>query len=148
MVSKALKMMKCPATVQQAFGVCFKLGKNNIHPEDLSYKKLKKFIQSTHPLDPYLNDKFKLSESVTVKDHNLKLFDACGFLRCLEKITRIFRKCFKKCFKKKTKKKFEKPSSMKDLPDTDSDASEEGPHKGLSDAAMYVGEGPILFLQI
>lgn len=35
---------------------------------------------------------------------------------------------------------------MMDLPDTDSDASEEGPFQGLSDAAMYVGEGPILYL--
>ena len=35
---------------------------------------------------------------------------------------------------------------MKDLPDTDSDASEEGPFKGLSDASIYIGEGPILFL--
>ena len=36
------------------------------------------------------------------------------------------RKYCNKCLKKK-KKKFVKPSSMKDLPDTDSDASEEGP---------------------
>lgn len=35
---------------------------------------------------------------------------------------------------------------MKDLPDTDSDQSQEGPSSGLSEAAMYVGEGPILYL--
>ena len=97
-------------------------------PEDLSYKKLKKFIQSKHPLDPYLNEKFKLSESVTVKDHTFKLFDAFGCLKILEKAKKVLRRFWNKCFKKKTKKKFEKPSSMKDLPDTDSDASEEGPH--------------------
>ena len=37
---------------------------------------------------------------------------------------------------------------MRDMPDSDSDVSEEGPFKGLNDAAMYIGEGPILFLQI
>lgn len=34
------------------------------------------------------------------------------------------------------------------MPDSDSDAEEEGPFKGLTDSAMYVGEGPILYLQI
>lgn len=34
------------------------------------------------------------------------------------------------------------------MPDSDSDASEEGPFRGLSDAAMFIGEGPILYLQI
>lgn len=37
---------------------------------------------------------------------------------------------------------------MKDMPDSDSDASDEGPFQGLNDAAMFVGEGPILYLQI
>lgn len=77
-------------------------------------------------MDPHLGDKFKYSDSVTVKNHNLKLFDAFGCLKHLEKISKIMRKYCNKCLKKK-KKKFVKPSSMKDLPDTDSDASEEGP---------------------
>lgn len=51
-----------------------------------------------------------------------------------------------KCFKKK-KKKLEKPSSMKDMPDSDSDASEEGVFKGLTDASIFIGEGPVLYLQ-
>ena len=37
---------------------------------------------------------------------------------------------------------------MADMPDSDSDASEEGPFRGLNDAAMYIGEGPVLYLQI
>lgn len=57
------------------------------------------------------------------------------------------RRLINKCFKKK-KKKLEKPSSMRDMPDSASDGSEEGPYRGLSDSAMFIGEGPILFLQI
>lgn len=45
--------------------------------------------------------------------------------------------------KKKTKG-IEKPESMKDVPDDDKDDTFEG----LSKAAIYVGEGPILYLQI
>lgn len=49
---------------------------------------------------------------------------------------------------KRRKRKLEKPISMRDMPDSDSDISEEGPFRGLTDAAMYIGEGPILYLQI
>ena len=92
-----------------------------------------------------MGEKFSIYESVTVKKHTFKLFDACGLIRLFDRCIRIKRNFYSKIFKKK-KRKLEKPSSMRDMPDSDSNGSEEGPFKGLNDAAMYVGEGPILVL--
>jgi hypothetical protein len=53
------------------------------------------------------------------------------------------------CLGRRKKEQFSKPESMKDVPtssDNSSDANDT--FKGLSKAAIYVGEGPILYLQI
>ena len=118
-----------------------------VEPEELSYKKLKKFIDFNHPVDPHLGVKFPVSDSITVKSHTFKLFDAFGCIRVLEKFSKMKDRFFNKLFKK-PKKKLQTPSSMGDLPDSDSGGEEEGPFKGLTDSAMYIGEGPILYLQI
>ena len=51
-------------------------------------------------------------------------------------------------FFKKQKKLIEKPESMKDVPDSGSDSENHDSFEGLSQAAIYVGEGAILYLQI
>lgn len=83
--------------------MCFNLG-TKVEPEELSYKKLKKFIDSNHPVDPYLGVKFPVSESITVKSHTFKLFDAFGCIRFVEKFQKFKRIMFNKIFKKPKKK--------------------------------------------
>jgi len=131
-------------------GCCCKLGKK-IEMSDvdqLSYKKLKKFIATKHPVDPDTLEKFSIWEPITIKDYGLKLFDIAGCIRLYE----LYKKGKKHCFKwlvKKKKKKFEKPISMRDVPDSDSGSSDtKNTYKGLSNAAIFVGEGPILYLNI
>ena len=78
-------------------------------------------IDKNHPVCPHLGEKFKVTESITVKNQNLKLFDAFGCLRCIEKCSKVCRKGFKKFYNRKKRKRLEKPRSMKDLPDSDSE---------------------------
>ena len=52
--------------------------------DSLSYKKLHKMIVENHPVDPDTHQKFKISERITVKDYNKKLFDVCCILKCLK----------------------------------------------------------------
>lgn len=99
-----------------------------------------------HPVDPNTNEKFSIWESITIKDFGLKLFDIVGCIRCYNVYKESKKRCFNWCFKKK-KRKFEKPVSMRDVPDSDSDSSDtKNTYKGLSNAAIYVGEGPVLYL--
>jgi hypothetical protein len=48
----------------------------------------------------------------------------------------------------KKRKSFEKPDTMKDVPTSSDDSSDNknDTFKGLSKAAIYIGEGPILYL--
>jgi hypothetical protein len=46
------------------------------------------------------------------------------------------------------KKLIEKPESMQDVPDSGSGSDNHDSFQGLSQAAIYVGEGAILYLQI
>lgn len=41
---------------------------------------------------------------------------------------------------------FHKPETMKDVPDSDSDSDVNDTFKGLSPAAIHLGEGAILYL--
>lgn len=106
---------------------CFcKLGKkmqlNDVDP--LSYKKLRKFIAVNHPVDPNTGKKFSGFETITVKDYYFKLFDLCGCIRCYHRYKELKRKCFNNCFRTR-KRKFTKPRSMKDVPDTESNSSDD-----------------------
>jgi hypothetical protein len=98
-------------------------------------------------VDPLTQEKFDIKESATVYNYGLKLTDACF---CMA-IYNICRRCKKRflnwCFKKQ-KKNIEKPESMKDVPDSGSDSENHDSFQGLSQAAIYVGEGAILYLQI
>jgi hypothetical protein len=64
-----------------------------------------------------------------------------NFVRRLKK--RLLNWCFKK-----QKKNIEKPESMKDVPDSGSGSDNHDSFQGLSGAAIYLGEGAILYLQI
>lgn len=115
--------------------------------EKLSYKKLMKRITTMHPTDPETMEKLDLEDSITVNKYLFKLVDAVGCLYCYS----VFRRCFKflkaKLLRRK-QKYYLKPDSMKDVPDSDSDSEANDTFKGLSPAAIYLGEGAVLYLQM
>ena len=155
--AEKLKRMATASREGQAFTMCIKklpppvrallelcgIGKVIKKPERISYSKLRKVIASKHPVDPQTFEKFEVTDSVTVSDYGMKLTDACG----CSKIYACFAKAqskVKKFVQKKRDKGITKPESMKDVPDDQNKDSFEG----LSKAAIYVGEGPIMYLQI
>jgi hypothetical protein len=78
----------------------------------------------------------------------MKLSDACGFIKLLNKLKSV-KSRLKRALNLKKHKKFQRPVSMQDLPDTDSsdDPIKNDTYKGLSEAAIYLGEGAVLYLQ-
>ena len=105
--------------------ICCGFGKKAKKVDDVvSYKKLRKHIASLHPVDPTSQEKFKLTDSVTVNKYGYKLADACYCLALLNLSKKCQRKCYAWCFKKH-KKNIEKPDSMKDVPDSASDSDDQ-----------------------
>lgn len=43
--------------------------------EPLSYKKVKKLIEDSHPIDPYTKKRFGIGDRITVKSFYLKILD-------------------------------------------------------------------------
>ena len=113
----------------------------------MSYKALKKHISQNHPVDPLTNEKFGISESATVYNYWLKLTDACFCMAIYNCFKKGKKKVMEWCFPRE-KKFIEKPESMQDVPDSGSDSENHDSFQGLSQAAIYVGEGAILYLQI
>jgi hypothetical protein len=103
-------------------------------------------IETYHPTNPETREKFSPSDSVTVYNYGLKLSDACGLIQLLDCLKRL-KSALKKKFKKNDKK-FLRPETMKDLPDSDSsdDALKNDTYRGLSEAAIYLGEGSVIYL--
>ena len=98
-------------------------------------------------MDPLTQEKFSIYESTTVYNYGLKLTDACFCMAIYRLISRCQKRILNWCFKKQ-KKQIEKPESMQDVPDSGSDSENMDSFEGLSSAAIYVGEGAILYLQI
>lgn len=98
-----------------------------------------------HPTDPETFQTFSLNDTVSVSRFGLKLIDALGCLNCFATF-KICSKSLKQKFTKKEKKMFHKPETMKDVPDSDSDSDVNDTFKGLSPAAIHLGEGAILYL--
>lgn len=92
--------------------------------DKLSYKKLKKFIATNHPVSPNTGEKFSIFDRITVKDFYLKLLDMFGCIRFYGSYRDFKKKCYKICLKNK-KRKFVKPNSMKDMPDSGSNSSDD-----------------------
>ena len=111
-------------------------------------------ITTYHPIDPDTEDRFAMDLDVTVNNFSFKLIDCCGCKFCYD----CTRKCLKKCWyyynccpEKKARKMPDKPESMMDVPsspDSDVGSDYEDPYKGLSNAAILLGEGAIMYLQI
>jgi hypothetical protein len=135
-----LVIKRLPAPIRSILAI-FNIGVVEKRPETISYKSLKKSISLNHPVDPLTGWKFSVSESVTVASYNLKLADAFGCIKLYNLLGRYKAK-FVSVITNKKVKDITKPESMKDVPDDDADDS----FKGLSKAAIYVGEGPILYL--
>lgn len=100
-----------------------------------------------HPTDPGTMDKLDLEDSITVNKYTFKLVDAVGCLYCFSIFKRFFKFLKGKLLRKK-QKYYLKPDSMKDVPDSDSDSETNDTFKGLSPAAIYLGEGAVLYLQM
>ena len=120
-------------------------GGKKANNDQLSYKKLHKMIITKHPTDPDTLDKLSLDDSVTLRDYGVKMADTCGcyklFMICL--------KCYKKCkslVRPKRSKDLIKPETMKDVPDSASDSDANDTYKGLSNTAIYLGEGAVMYL--
>ena len=133
---------KLPVPVRTCLNKCG-IGNISVRTEIVSYAKLRKSICQNHPVDPQTGDKFSIIDSVTVDNYYLKLSDACGCMKCYEFLSN-FKNRIKNFISKKKEKQIEKPHSMKDVPDGDKVDS----YEGLTKAAIFVGEGPILYLQI
>jgi hypothetical protein len=109
-------------------------------------------IETYHPTNPETREKFSPFDRVHVFNYGIKLTDACGFIVIINWFasmkSKLKRFLLKKNFFKK-EKYFKKPPTMKDLPDTDSedDPIKNDTYKGLSEAAIYLGEGAVLYLQ-
>ena len=90
-------------------------------------------------LKKFLSNSFKNFDTITVKDYYFKLFDLFGCIRFYQKYKDLKKRFFSYCLKNK-KRKFVKPHSMKDVPDSCSDSSDDPKNtfKGLSDAAVYL----------
>lgn len=54
-----------------------------------------KHISNKHPLDPYLNQPFNFSDSITVKHYLPKLFDPFGCINIIHKCRGYKRRLFK-----------------------------------------------------
>lgn len=107
-----------------------------------------KYIAQQHPIDPETNESFGVFDSVSIKNFGMKLCDPCKCLNCYNYFRIKFRGVRKMLIKPK-KKILRKPKSMGDIPDSNSDSSEENDtFKGLKPCAIYLGEGPIMYLQI
>ena len=139
-VQRAVKGL--PAPIRAALGCCG-IGVKKKKQQEISYQQLEKAIRTKHPADPLTGERFDVSESITVADYSLKLVDACGCQTCFKCCTACSRTVGKLVSKKKDKG-LEKPASMQDVPDGDNADS----FQGLSKAALHVGEGAILYLQI
>jgi hypothetical protein len=98
-------------------------------------------------VDPLTQEKFSVYESPTVYNYGLKLADACFCMAIYNCFRRVSKRLFNWFFKKR-KKLIVKPESMKDVPDSASDSENQDSFQGLSSAAIYVGEGAVLYLQI
>lgn len=115
----------------------------------LSYKELMKMIQTYHPLDPIYQKNFSVFDKITIKDYGLKLTDCIGCRHCYSCVNTFIKKCTKCVLGSKDKLKLVKPESMKDVLDSASDTEGEDKHdtyKGLSGAAIHIGEGATLYL--
>ena len=135
-----LAVKRLPEPIKAVFNV-FGVGITQVKPEKISYKKLKKAIALNHPVDPLTNQKFEFRDNVTVDMYNLKLADALGCIKCYNCLIRCKQRCSGILLRKKDKG-LKKPESMKDVPDDDKNDS----YKGLSKAAVFLGEGSILYL--
>jgi hypothetical protein len=107
-----------------------------------------RMIETYHPTNPETREKFSPFDTVHVFNYGMKLSDACGFIKVLNWLAEAKSK-LKRALNLKKTKKFKKPATMKDLPDTDSsdDPIKNDTYKGLSEAAIYLGEGAVLYLQ-
>jgi hypothetical protein len=105
-------------------------------------------IETYHPTNPETREKFSPFDRVHVFNYGMKLTDACGFVRIINMLAE-FKSKLKRALNLKKRKAFKKPATMKDLPDTDSsdDPIKNDTYKGLSEAAIYLGEGAVLYLQ-
>lgn len=111
----------------------------------MSYKALHKRIVELHPTDPETFQKLSVGDSVSVSRYALKMVDAIGCLFLFSLIKEI-KKWFNSLFGKKQKALFHKPETMKDVPDSDSDSEANDTFKGLSTAAIHLGEGSLMYL--
>jgi hypothetical protein len=103
--------------------------------EDISYRKLVKFIGKSHPIDRRSNKPFKINDSITVKNFYSKLYDLCNIIKLKEALKyplKLIRIYVGGQIDKNSK--YVKPESMEYLPDSDSD-SEKTDDGGLSEAA-------------
>ena len=85
----------------------------------------------------------------------MELVNCCFCLECLRCVKRCLRGCIA-CYscgllKAKKKVRVPKPESMADVPDSHSDEDDsevDDAYRGLENAAIFLGEGPVLYLQI
>lgn len=91
-------------------------------------------VCTQHPVDSETKQRFSFNDRTTVKDYMSKLSDVC-FCYALGQYYTQLRKCLRKKYgKSHLKKKFERPDSMIDLPESNSDSvdTEEQQAKGLT----------------
>lgn len=107
-------------------------------------------IETYHPTNPETREKFSPFDSITVHKFSIKIWDACGFIQIIN-FCQLAKSRIKKALNiSKKDKSFKRPETMNDLPDSDSsdDPIKNDTYKGLSEAAIHLGEGAVLYLQM
>ena len=113
--------------------------------EPISYSKLMRVIATYHPYDHETKSRFNIKDRVTINDYSAKLSDAC-FCYVLAQNIKKGTKFIKNKFKGEKVKKFERPESMADLPDSNSDESSDD--NAISECSQALGDGATLYLQM
>ena len=113
--------------------------------EPISYAKLMRVIATSHPYNNETKSRFNFKDRVTINDYSAKLSDAC-FCYAIGQNIKKGTKFLKSKFKGEKVKKFERPASMADLPDTDSDLSSDD--NAISECSQALGDGATLYLQM
>ena len=115
--------------------------------EALSYTKLNNMIIENHPIDPDTQQQFMPWMSITVPYYNFKLADSlcCGCIQ-LQYHCKTMKKGFKQYLYGNIKHKQKRPESLEDEPSSCDELNDT--YKGLSNAAIHLGEGAVLYLQM
>ena len=107
--------------------------------EEISFIKLQKHIEATHPICPVKKTSYSIRDSVTVNKLSSKLMDVCNTYELKEWCRAPMKVMRRKLGGNKDREVFVKPSTLDHLPDSESDSEGEESDGGLNEVTMNLG---------